>query len=153
MAIYGEAEFCFASIKIVTIVGLIIFALIIDLGGPIKRDRLGSRSRDKSGAIEAYKWIGSAGHFDLFTILLNTAFSYDGVEFVAVAASLAETPRYRIPKAVRMGPCHLQSRVAGTAVDHQRRHSYHCPIIRQRLSIHQIEISVPSLVIASKFRG
>ena len=33
VSIYGEAEFIFASIKIVTIVGLLLVALVIDLGG------------------------------------------------------------------------------------------------------------------------
>lgn len=33
VSIYGEAEFIFASIKIVTILGLLILAFIIDLGG------------------------------------------------------------------------------------------------------------------------
>jgi amino acid transporter len=39
VGIYGEAEFVFASIKIITITGLIIFAFLIDVGagpgGPI----------------------------------------------------------------------------------------------------------------------
>lgn len=32
VSVYGEAEFIFASIKIITIVGFILFATIIDLG-------------------------------------------------------------------------------------------------------------------------
>jgi amino acid transporter len=43
VAIYGEAEFIFASIKILTIVGLIFMALILDLGGGPSKDRLGFR--------------------------------------------------------------------------------------------------------------
>jgi yeast amino acid transporter len=43
VAIYGEAEFIFASIKIITIVGLLILALILDLGGGPTKDRLGFR--------------------------------------------------------------------------------------------------------------
>lgn len=41
--IYGEAEFIFASVKIITIVGLLIMAFIVDLGGGPKHDRLGFR--------------------------------------------------------------------------------------------------------------
>ena len=41
--IYGEAEFIFASIKIITIVGLLTMAFIVDLGGGPKHDRLGFR--------------------------------------------------------------------------------------------------------------
>jgi amino acid permease len=41
--VFGEAEFVFASIKIVTIIGLIILALVLDLGGGPTGDRLGFR--------------------------------------------------------------------------------------------------------------
>lgn len=41
VSIYGEAEFIFASVKIVTIVGLLIVALVIDLGGAPNHKRLG----------------------------------------------------------------------------------------------------------------
>lgn len=102
VAIYGEAEFCFASIKIITIVGLIIFAFIIDLGGGPTHDRLGFRYWNNPGAMKAYKGEGSAGRFlGLFSTLVNAAFSYGGVEMVAVAAGEAENPRHNIPKAVR----------------------------------------------------
>lgn len=45
---------------------------------------------------------GDAGRFlGLFSTLVNAAFSYGGVEMVAVAAGEAENPRKNIPKAVR----------------------------------------------------
>lgn len=41
---FGECEFYFASIKVITIVGLIILGLVIDLGGVgPSHDRLGFR--------------------------------------------------------------------------------------------------------------
>lgn len=43
VAIYGEAKFIFSSIKIVTIFGLLILALVLDLGGGPTKDRLGFR--------------------------------------------------------------------------------------------------------------
>lgn len=102
VSIYGEAEFCFASIKIITIVGLIIFAFIIDLGGGPTRDRLGFRYWNNPGAMKEYVSTGSTGRFlGLFSTLVNAAFAYGGVEMVAVAAGEAENPRYNIPKAVR----------------------------------------------------
>lgn len=102
VAIYGEAEFCFASIKIVTIVGLLIFAFIIDLGGGPTRDRLGFRYWKHPGAMKEYVALGNKGRFlGLFSTLVNAAFSYGGVEMVAVAAGEAENPRKNIPKAVR----------------------------------------------------
>ncbi|KAL8700150.1 MAG: hypothetical protein Q9224_001092 [Gallowayella concinna] len=102
VSIYGEAEFVFASIKILTIVGLIIFAFIIDLGGGPTRDRLGFRYWNDPGAMKAYKGTGATGRFlGFFSVLVNAAFSYGGVEMVAVAAGEAENPRHNIPKAVR----------------------------------------------------
>ena len=102
VAIYGEAEFCFASIKIITIVGLLIFAFIIDLGGGPTHDRLGFRYWKHPGAMKEYVARGDKGRFlGLFSTLVNAAFSYGGVEMVAVAAGEAEDPRRNIPKAVR----------------------------------------------------
>lgn len=43
VSVYGEAEFIFASVKIVTIIGLLLLAFIIDLGGGPEQGRLGFR--------------------------------------------------------------------------------------------------------------
>ncbi|KAK0117040.1 hypothetical protein ONS96_012882 [Cadophora gregata f. sp. sojae] len=100
--IYGEAEFIFASVKIITIVGLLIMAFIVDLGGGPKHDRLGFRYWKNPGAMKEYDSTGATGRFlGLFSVLVNAAFSYAGVELVAVAAGEAENPRKNIPKAVR----------------------------------------------------
>ena len=102
VSIYGEAEFCFASIKLVTIVGLLIFAFIIDLGGGPTHDRLGFRFWKNPGAMKQFLATGDTGRFfGLWSVLVNAAFSYGGVEMVAVAAGEAENPRVNIPKAVR----------------------------------------------------
>ncbi|MCJ1272246.1 hypothetical protein MMC21_000032 [Puttea exsequens] len=102
VAIYGEAEFIFASIKLVAIVGLLMFALIIDLGGGPKHDRLGFRYWNHPGAMKAYIADGSGGRFlGFFATMVNAAFAYGGVEMVAVAAGEAENPRRNIPKAIR----------------------------------------------------
>lgn len=102
VSIYGEAEFIFASIKIITIVGLLLVALVIDLGGAPSHDRLGFRYWKNPGAMKEYIGTGSTGRFlGLFSTLVNAAFSYGGVEMVAVAAGEAENPRKNIPKAIR----------------------------------------------------
>ncbi|TVY36209.1 putative proline-specific permease [Lachnellula subtilissima] len=102
VSIYGEAEFVFASLKIITIVGLLIMALIVDLGGGPKHDRLGFRYWKHGHAMKEYDSTGSTGQFlGFFNVLVNAAFSYGGVEVVAVAAGEAENPRKNIPKAVR----------------------------------------------------
>ncbi|KAM7186133.1 putative proline-specific permease put4 [Rhypophila sp. PSN 637] len=102
VAIYGEAEFVFASIKIITIVGLLIMAFIVDLGGNPKHERIGFWYWQHPGAMKEYQSVGDLGRFlGLFSTLVNAAFSYSGVEVVAVAAGEAENPRKNIPKAVR----------------------------------------------------
>lgn len=102
VSIYGEAEFIFASIKIITIVGLLILAFILDLGGANKQGRLGFRYWKHPGAMKTYVGTGDTGRFlGLWSTLVNAAFSYGGVEMVAVAAGEAANPRKNIPKAVR----------------------------------------------------
>ncbi|KAF2126920.1 amino-acid permease inda1 [Dothidotthia symphoricarpi CBS 119687] len=101
VSIYGEAEFIFASIKLLTIMGLLIAGLVIMLGGAPDHDRRGFRYW-KEGAMKEYVGTGSTGRFTgLWSTLVNAAFSYGGVEMVAVAAGEAENPRKNIPKAVR----------------------------------------------------
>lgn len=103
VSVYGEAEFIFASIKLITIMGLLLLALIIDLGGAPKEDRLGFRYwKHPYAAMLEYITTGATGRFaGWFSTLVNAAFSYGGVEMVAVAAGEAENPRKNIPKAVK----------------------------------------------------
>lgn len=99
----GEAEFIFASIKIITIIGLLILAFIIDLGGAPGEGRLGFRYwYHPYVAMKEVVASGGAGRFlGLWSTLVNAAFSYGGVEMVAVAGGEAENPRKNVPKAVK----------------------------------------------------
>jgi amino acid transporter len=102
---FGEAEFIFASIKIVTILGLLIFAVVIDLGGGPNHVRLGFHFW-----MEPYKAIipfpntpdiPFANFLSFFSTLINAFFSYGGAEVVAVAAGETANPRKNIPNAIR----------------------------------------------------
>ncbi|KAJ1021441.1 hypothetical protein NDA13_005482 [Ustilago tritici] len=99
---YGEAEFWFASIKIITIVGLIILSICIDLGVG-KQGRLGFRYWKESGPFNQYKNIpGTLGRFlGFFSVLINAAFSFIGTEIVAIASAEAKNPRKSVPSAIR----------------------------------------------------
>jgi yeast amino acid transporter len=106
VGIYGEAEFCFASIKLVTIFGLLIMSFILIVGGGPNRFAYGFYYWQNPGAIRPYYVYDadrrSLGNFlSFFSTLVNAAFAYGGVEMVAVAAGEAENPRKNIPKAVR----------------------------------------------------
>ncbi|KAI8097199.1 amino acid permease [Halteromyces radiatus] len=100
---YGEAEFWFASIKILTIMGLIILGIIIDAGGaPPNHEVIGVRYWQDPGPWVQYEGIpGAFGRFlGYFSVLLNAAFSFIGTEIVAIAAGETSNPRRNIPKAI-----------------------------------------------------
>lgn len=100
--IYGEAEFIFGTIKLTTIVGLILLMFIITLGGAPNHDRIGFRYWDDPGPMLTYLKDGSLGRFLAFwKVFINATFSYGGSEMVVVAAGEAQNPRRNIPKAVR----------------------------------------------------
>ncbi|KAF7985764.1 hypothetical protein HWV62_369 [Athelia sp. TMB] len=100
---YGEAEFWFSFIKVITIVGLIIMGIVLDLGGGPNHDRIGFRYWKKPGPFNQLDGIsGSEGRFLAFwATFVNAAFSFLGTEIVALAAAEAENPRRNVPKAIR----------------------------------------------------
>jgi amino acid transporter len=111
---YGEAEFFFASIKVITItgtvilpalshvihmlnahVGLIILGIILDLGGGPDHDRLGFRYWKNPGPFVQYNNIaGAKGRFlGFWAVLTQAAFSFIGTEIVAVSHNAARSCR------------------------------------------------------------
>ena len=102
VSIYGEAEFWFASLKIITVVGLLILALILDLGGGPNHDRLGFRYWKDPGAMNTFVAEGAEGRFlGFFFSLVIAALSYGGIESVVIAAGETKNPRRNLPKALR----------------------------------------------------
>ncbi|KIK04264.1 hypothetical protein K443DRAFT_424867 [Laccaria amethystina LaAM-08-1] len=100
---YGEAEFVFASIKVITITGLIILGIVLDLGGGPDHDRLGFRYWKNPGPFVQYQGIqGAKGRFlGWWAVLTQAAFSFIGTEIVAIAAGEAKNPRRNLPKAIK----------------------------------------------------
>ncbi|KAK2060665.1 amino acid permease [Colletotrichum caudatum] len=100
--LYGESEVVFASLKIMTIIGLIIGGLVIDLGGGPSGERIGFRYWQNPGAFNSYLVPGSAGNFLAFwKVLLSAAFSYGNIQVVAISGSETREPRKIIPAATR----------------------------------------------------
>ncbi|PWZ00333.1 hypothetical protein BCV70DRAFT_200497 [Testicularia cyperi] len=101
--VYGESEVVTSTIKLMAFVGLIIFGLVIDLGGGPTGDRLGFRYWKDPGAFNQYNGIGGAeGRFlGFFSAFINAAFTYVGTETVVLAAGEAKNPTRQIPKAAR----------------------------------------------------
>jgi len=100
---YGECEFWFASIKVLTITGLIILGLILDLGGGPNHDRLGFRYWINPGPFVQFDNIpGAEGRFlGWWSVMTQAAFSFIGTEIVAIAAGEAKNPRRNLPRAIK----------------------------------------------------
>lgn len=101
--LYGETEFWFASIKIITICGLIICGVVIFFGGTPKHDRLGFRYWKHGLAFEEYLVGGASGRFcGFWDAIVRSGFSFIlSPELITISAGETEAPRRNIPKATR----------------------------------------------------
>ncbi|KAL1945996.1 hypothetical protein VTO73DRAFT_1998 [Trametes versicolor] len=100
---YGEAEFIFCTVKIVTIVGLLILGIVLDLGGGPNHDRIGFRYWKSPGPFVQFDGIaGTKGRFlGWSAVMAQAAFSFIGTEVVAIAGAEVKNPRRNIPKAIK----------------------------------------------------
>ncbi|TYJ54809.1 hypothetical protein B9479_004480 [Cryptococcus floricola] len=104
---YGEAEFWFSSIKVITIVGLIILGIVLMCGGGPSHDAIGFRYWRNPGAfnqISAGDGVigGRWGQFLAFwDVFVQAAFSFIGTEIIATTLGEAENPRKTVPKAIK----------------------------------------------------
>ncbi|CAK9783632.1 unnamed protein product [Cutaneotrichosporon oleaginosum] len=102
---YGEIEFFFACLKVARLVGLMLFALIANLGGvPTNRTFIGGRywreepfNNDYLG-IKPRSLSNFCGFWAVFT---GAAFAYSAIESVAVMGGEAHNPRRSIAKAIK----------------------------------------------------
>ncbi|KAI9836837.1 MAG: hypothetical protein M1819_001002 [Sarea resinae] len=100
---YGEFEFWFSMIKVLTVLGFMIFAICIDAGAG-KHGYLGFHTWGNPGAFAPYlikdnealaKFVG------FWAVLIQAGFSYQGTELVGIAAGEAENPRKTVPAAIK----------------------------------------------------
>ncbi|KAF8344211.1 dicarboxylic amino acid permease [Cantharellus anzutake] len=101
--VFGELEFWLSSIKVITLTGLILFGIIVDLGGNPKHDRIGFRHwHSPDGPMGQYLKDGSLGTFlGFWSVMINALFAYMGTELIGVTVGEAQNPRENIPKAIR----------------------------------------------------
>ncbi|KAK3393291.1 amino acid permease/ SLC12A domain-containing protein [Podospora didyma] len=99
--VFGEAEFWFASIKLITIIGLVITALVIMLGGAPNHQRIGFLYWENPGAFKEYVATGSTGRFLAYwTAFIRAGFSFiTSPELIGLAAGETVAPRRNLPKA------------------------------------------------------
>jgi len=100
---FGEFEFYFAFLKIVTILGLVIVCLVIDLGGAPNHERLGFRYwREQPFNSQYLGFTGATSRFlGFWAVLTQAAFSYGGMEGLAAICLEASNPRKTMRTAVR----------------------------------------------------
>ncbi|CEQ40889.1 SPOSA6832_02557, partial [Sporobolomyces salmonicolor] len=103
---FGEAEFWFSLIKIITLLGLMILSIIITSGGVPNSDPsyypIGFRFWHETPFKQMNGIPGSLGRFlSFWTVFLQASFSFLGTEIVALTAGEAENPRRNVPKAIR----------------------------------------------------
>lgn len=90
--LYGEAEFWFALIKVLAIIGMIAFGLWMLFGGH-GGSKAGFDNLWKHGGFLATGWHG------LILSLAVIMFSFGGLELVGITAAEADEPHKTIPKA------------------------------------------------------
>ncbi|CCK70717.1 lysine permease KNAG_0F00480 [Huiozyma naganishii CBS 8797] len=100
--VYGEVEFWIAFVKVLAIVGYLIYALVIVCGGS-HQGPIGFRYWRHPGAFgpgiisknkntgKFLGWVAS---------LINAAFTYQGTELVGITAGEAANPRKTVPRAI-----------------------------------------------------
>lgn len=104
VSVFGEAEFWFASIKILAILGLIIVGIVLFFGGgPDQHGVLGFSywKPGNPGAFNPFLTNGNTGRFLAFWYaFVKSGFSFImSPELITTAAGEAENPRRNIPKA------------------------------------------------------
>ncbi|OJJ44859.1 hypothetical protein ASPZODRAFT_70786 [Penicilliopsis zonata CBS 506.65] len=102
VSFYGEMEFWFSSIKVLTVIGFMIFAICIDAGAG-KEGYLGFHYWKHPGAFASYLLSpGPTARFvGFWAVLIQAGFAYQGTELVGIAAGETENPRKTVPSAIR----------------------------------------------------
>jgi len=112
---YGEAEFAFAIVKIVAVIGFIILGIILNCGGGPNGGYIGGSfwqsnnvPPDYFGYVQDGQPPGSIasgafhqGFKGLCSVFVTAAFSFAGTELVGLAAAEADNPRKTLPTAIK----------------------------------------------------
>jgi len=101
---YGEFEFWFSSVKVITVIGFLIFAICIDAGAG-QHGYLGFKTWSNPGSFAPYDIVKDndalAKFAGFWAVMIKAGFSYQGTELVGVAAGETENPRKNVPAAIR----------------------------------------------------
>ncbi|KAI1361887.1 amino acid permease/ SLC12A domain-containing protein [Xylaria arbuscula] len=97
---YAEAEFWFASTKVLLISGLLVLSVVLLFGGGPSHERLGFRYWESPGAWFPYLVGGASGRVCAFIYALTfSTFSFAfGPELVVLTAGEMKAPRHTLPR-------------------------------------------------------
>jgi len=114
---YGEAEFVFAIIKVIAVIGFIILGIILNCGGGPNGEYIGGRFWNTNdvplnyygyshGGVPDGETVIPSGAFNhgfkgLCSVFVTAAFSFAGTELVGLAAAEAANPRKTLPTAIK----------------------------------------------------
>ena len=111
---YGEAEFVFAVVKIVAVIGFILLGIVLNCGGGLNEGYIGGRywypntvapdyagyqMGQEPGSIASGAF--QSGLKGLCSVFVTAAFSFAGTELIGLAAAEAYNPRKTLPTAIK----------------------------------------------------
>ncbi|KAK7951890.1 amino acid permease [Apiospora aurea] len=91
---YGEAEFIFAIIKVIAVIGFILLGIVLNIGGTPNGGYIGVLYWHSPGAFHN-------GFKGLCTVFVQAAFAFAGTELVGLAAAETMNPRKSLPTAIK----------------------------------------------------
>ncbi|KAK3709607.1 lysine permease [Vermiconidia calcicola] len=103
---YGETEFWLCTIKIMTIIGFMIFGICINAGAG-QQGYIGFKYWHEPGAFapslleQVNNDVPLAKFVGFWSVLIQAGFSYQGTELVGIAAGETDNPRKTVPAAIR----------------------------------------------------
>lgn len=99
---FGELEFWLSTLKVITIVGVILLSFLLAVGaGP--GPATGFKYYKNPGAFAEYIDKGDAGKFyGFWSSFVNAVFAYLGTELIGVTVGEAQNPRKTIPRAIKL---------------------------------------------------
>ncbi|KAK3312626.1 putative arginine transporter [Apodospora peruviana] len=103
VSFYGELEFWFSMVKVVTVCGFIIFGICMNAGAG-DEGYLGFKYWKEPGAFAPFPDVEDqalAKFVAFWSVMIQAGFSYQGTELVGIAAGETENPRKNVPSAIR----------------------------------------------------
>ncbi|KAM0433474.1 hypothetical protein ACHAPT_004354 [Fusarium lateritium] len=91
---YGEAEFVFSIIKVTAVIGFILLAIVINIGGEPESGYIGGQYWRNPGPF-------NNGFKGFCSVLVTSAFSFTGTELIGLAAAETANPRKSLPTAIK----------------------------------------------------